>query len=87
MPPCDASAPEQLSAQIVQTLAPEARQALTLLAALAGAPLHVDHVAALTGRDDSAALLSELEQRGLVKSHSPRYSVTAPLSALRAQAA
>jgi len=77
------SAPEQLSAQLVQTLTPEARQALMLMAALGGAPLHVDHVAALTGSQDGAAMLADLERRGLAKSHSPRYSATAPLAALR----
>jgi hypothetical protein len=77
------SAPEQLSAQLIQTLTPEARQALVLMAALGGAPLHVDHVAALTGARDAAAMLADLEARGLAKSHSPRYSATAPLDALR----
>lgn len=70
------SAPAQLSAQMAETLTPEARQALMLIAALRGAPLHVDHVAALTGSPDAAALLADLEARGLTKSHSPRYSVT-----------
>lgn len=77
------SAPEQLSAQIVETLTPEARQALMLMAALGGAPLHTDHVAALTGSRDTAALLADLEERGLAKSHSPRYSVTDAVAALR----
>ena len=74
--PSLASAPAQLSAHVAQTLPPEARQALMLIAALGGAPLHVDHVAALTGSPDAAAILADLEERGLVKSHSPRYSVT-----------
>lgn len=77
------SAPEQLSAQIVETLTPEARQALMLMAALGGAPLHTDHVAALTGSRDTAALLADLEERGLAKSHSPRYSVTDAVAGLR----
>ena len=70
------SAPEQLSAHMADTLTPEARQALMLMAALGGAPLHVDHIAALTGSRDAAAMLADLEQRGLAKSHSPRYSLT-----------
>jgi hypothetical protein len=70
------SAPAQLNAQVAETLTPEARQALMLMAALAGAPLHVEHVAALTGAADGAALLADLEARGLAKSHSPRYSIT-----------
>ncbi|HEV2060458.1 MAG TPA: tetratricopeptide repeat protein, partial [Solirubrobacteraceae bacterium] len=77
------SAPEQLGAQIVETLTPEARQALMLMAALGGAPLHTDHVAAMTGSRDTAALLADLEERGLAKSHSPRYSVTDAIAALR----
>ncbi len=70
------SPPAQLSAQVAETLSPEARQALMLIATLGGAPLHVEHIAALTGARDGAALLADLEERGLAKSHSPRYSIS-----------
>ncbi len=58
-------------------VSPGDRELLTLAGTLGGVPLHVDHLAALTGQAGAAASLARLEDRGLAQSHSPRYSATA----------
>ncbi|HEV7806129.1 MAG TPA: AAA family ATPase [Solirubrobacteraceae bacterium] len=73
----------QLTAQLANALAEDHRRVLALLAASDGAPLHVDHVAAIAAVPDAAAILAELEDHGLAQSHSPRYSATAPIAALQ----
>jgi hypothetical protein len=77
-PPAD-----RLVALLVADLPEEERRVLSLLASLDGAPLHVDHVAALTAHADAAAILAHLEERRLAQSHGPRYSATAPSAALQ----
>lgn len=77
-----ASAPAQLTVGAAPELSLPAARVLSLLAALDGTPLHIEHVVAIAGVRDAAAVLAELEQRGLAQSHSPRYSATAPLDAL-----
>jgi hypothetical protein len=73
----------RLTSQAAAELPEAERRVLSLLAALDGAPLHIDHVAALTSRADAAAILADLEERRLAQSHSPRYSATAPIAALQ----
>jgi hypothetical protein len=77
-PPAD-----RLVALLVADLPEEERRVLSLLASLDGAPLHVDHVAALTAHADAAAILADLEERRLAQSHGPRYSATTPSAALQ----
>jgi AAA domain-containing protein len=73
---------DRLTAQIAASLPEGERRVLSLLAALDGTPLHVDHVAALTARADAPALLADLEERRLAQSHGLRYFATAPVAAL-----
>jgi hypothetical protein len=74
---------DRLTAQIAANLPAPERHVLSLLAALDGTPLHVDHIAALTSRADTPALLADLEERRLAQSHGPRYFATAPVAALQ----
>jgi len=74
---------DRLTAQLAAHLPESERRVLSLLAALDGAALHVDHVAALTAQADAAALLADLEERRLAQSHGLRYFATAPVAALR----
>jgi hypothetical protein len=57
------------------------RQVMAALAALGGAPVHTEHLAALTGLADVIPTLKALQHRGLVQAHSPRYSLTGGLDA------
>ncbi len=70
---------EALTAEVLNALQEPERQVLAALAALGGAPLPADHLAALTGLDDAAPVLEALLQRGLVQAHSPRYSLAGAL--------
>ena len=64
----------------VEALDAERKALVGLLAALAGAPVHVERAAEITGLANAAALLESLRQEaGLAEAHSPRYSLTAPL--------
>jgi hypothetical protein len=74
---------DRLTAQIAANLPEPERDVLSLLAALDGTPLHVDHIAALTSQADTPALLADLEERRLAQSHGPRYFATAPVAALQ----
>lgn len=74
---------DRLTAQIAANLPAPERDVLSLLAALDGTPLHVDHIAALTSQSDAPALLADLEERRLAQSHGPRYFATAPVTALQ----
>jgi hypothetical protein len=73
----------RLTAQIAANLPEPERDVLSLLAALDGTPLHVDHIAALTSQADTPALLADLEKRRLAQSHGHRYFATAPVAALQ----
>jgi hypothetical protein len=73
----------RLTAQIAANLPAAERRVLSLLAALEGTPLHVDHIAALTSQADAPTLLADLEERRLAQSHGPRYFATAPAAALQ----
>lgn len=56
------------------------RKVLAVLAVLDGAPVHIEHVAALTGLPDVAATLAKLLRWHLVQAHSPTYSLTGDLA-------
>jgi hypothetical protein len=71
---------EALTAEALNPLQEPERQVLAALAALSGAPLHADHLAALTGLTDALPALETLQRRGLVQAHSPRYSLVGTLS-------
>lgn len=77
-----ASAAHDLAAQVAAGLPQAERELLAATAALGGVPLHVEHLAEVTGQPGAAATLARLEERGLTQSHSPRYSATAPIAAL-----
>jgi hypothetical protein len=78
--PMQAPSPvDALTAEALNSLQEPERQVLGALAALGGAPLPADHLAALTGLDDAAPVLEALLQRGLVQAHSPRYSLAGAL--------
>lgn len=71
---------ESLAAQLLATLAAPERQIVALLAALGGAPLSLEHVAGLAGLPEPAPVLESLQQRHVIQSHSPRYSLTGVLA-------
>jgi hypothetical protein len=70
---------ETLVTQILESLTEPQRQVLGALAALGGAPVSAEHLAALTGLPNPEPLLESLQQDGLVQTHSPRYSLTGTL--------
>ena len=71
---------EEVTAQVLTPLPEPERRIVAALAAVGGASLHADHLAALTGLADVASALEALQQRGLVQAHSPRYSLTGSLA-------
>ena len=76
-----ARAPSQaLADQALEALPEPERRILAVLAALDGAPLSADHLAALAGLADAQAALERLQHFGLVQAHSPRYSLTGTLA-------
>lgn len=72
-------ADKALAGRIIASLSGPERQVMGLLAATNGAPLHEEHLIALTGRSDLASLLESLLERKLIQAHSPRYSLTGTL--------
>jgi hypothetical protein len=72
--------------QALDTLPPSARQLIAALAAMGGAPLHVDHLAAMTGLPDAAPALQTLSSLNLAQAHSPRYTLTGDLAQMAQQA-
>jgi len=70
---------ETLTAETLNALSGPERQVLMVLAALGGAPLYADHLAATTGLADAAPVLETLQRRGLVQAHSPSYSLAGAL--------
>ncbi len=70
---------EALAAQVLDTLPEPEGQVLAILAALGGAPLPADHLAALAGLPNVAPVLETLQRRGLVQAHSPCYSLAGTL--------
>ncbi len=70
-----ARAPQAIPEQLIGALPEPQLRLLAVLAALDGAPLNLENVAALTGLSDAGPLLEALLARGLVQAHSPRYSL------------
>jgi len=70
---------EALTAETLNALPKPERRVLAALAALGGAPLPAEHLAALTGLPSVAPVLEVLQGRGLVQAHSPRYSLAGAL--------
>jgi hypothetical protein len=70
---------EALTTEALDSLPKPERQVLAALAALGGAPLRAEHLAALTGLADAVPVLETLMRRGLVQAHSPRYSLAGAL--------
>jgi hypothetical protein len=71
---------EALGAADLRTLSPAERTVLSILAALDGAAIDPDHLAALTGLPDAPAILEHLQELGLAKTASPRFTLTEPAS-------
>jgi hypothetical protein len=70
---------EALTAQVLSSLSEPERRVVAALAALGGAPVHAEHVAALASLPDAMPILESLLQRGLVQAHSPRYTLAGGL--------
>ncbi|HEX2272645.1 MAG TPA: hypothetical protein VHG90_02095 [Acidimicrobiales bacterium] len=62
-------------------LGPEQLEVLGALAAVLGASLSAEHLAAVVGCEDIATVVEPLLRSGLVQSHSPRYSLREPRAA------
>jgi len=60
---------------LAASLSDTERAVLGPLAVAPEAPVPIERVRAASGVDDAAAVLARLERRGLVQSHSPRYSI------------
>ena len=70
------SAPEELAAVVVDSLTDDQRAIFELLTVLGGPTLPAEHLAELTGVENVTPVVESLMRLGLVKAHSPRYSVT-----------
>ena len=75
----------ELSKLLVATLSPQEEQVVKMLAALGNVPLPLEHMIDLTGLPQPERVLDGLEQRYLVQSHSPRYSLTGDLGSALSQ--
>jgi len=71
---------EAPATQVVLSLSEAEKRILTLLAAMNGVPLSVEHLVAVTGIADAASILESLRGRGLVQTHSPTYSLSGTLA-------
>jgi len=71
-PPSPAAA---LTKQALAVLSEPERRVAAALAALSGAPVHAEHVAALAGLPDATVALESLLRRALAQAHSPRYTL------------
>jgi hypothetical protein len=70
---------EALTAEMLNPLQEPERQILAVLAALDGAPLSTEHLAALMGLADVMPVLETLMRRGLLQAHLSRYSLAGGL--------
>ncbi|HEX7974896.1 MAG TPA: LysM peptidoglycan-binding domain-containing protein, partial [Anaerolineales bacterium] len=71
---------EKLAAQALASLSEPEKRILAAIAALEGAPLEAEHLPALSGLSDPAAVVNSLLARGLIQAHSPRYTLADNLS-------
>ncbi|HEX2043354.1 MAG TPA: choice-of-anchor D domain-containing protein [Acidimicrobiales bacterium] len=74
-PSADGAPVDALVDRLKARLGPEQLQVLAALTAVLGASLSAEHLAAVVGSDDIAAVVEPLLRSGLVQSHSPRYSL------------
>jgi Divergent InlB B-repeat domain len=72
---------EDLGRRQLDALSPDERRLVAGLDAVRPASLGVERLRELTGDDDAAARLADLERRGVVGSHSPHYSLAGHLGA------
>src|SRR5204862_8088660 len=75
-----ASATSPTGSAAIAALGPDERRALGLIAA-AAAPLGTDHIETILDLDDAGPVCARLEDAGLIRSASPRFVLTEPLSA------
>ncbi|MFP5317519.1 MAG: choice-of-anchor D domain-containing protein [Acidimicrobiia bacterium] len=78
----EGSASPELGQLLLEALDDDQRKVWEVLAALDGATLPADQLAAITGVADPQPALASLLALGLIQSHSPRYSVTVRTGAL-----
>ena len=71
---------QALTGPLLQGLTAQQQQILAALAALQGASLHVRHLSPVVGVADVTQEAEALRWRGLVKAHSPRYSLAGTLA-------
>lgn len=62
----------------IEHLTLQERAVLSSIAALEGAPIHLDHIAGATGIADPLPVVEGLERRHFVRSASPRYAIADP---------
>ncbi len=79
------SPPHALANRQLRALSEPQGYALAALAALKGAPLSAEHLAALTGLDDAQPVLDALLRRELLQTHSPSYSISGNLDDMLSQ--
>ena len=74
------SSTQDAARRAIESLDPDRRALVGLLAALHDAPVHVDRAAEITGLANAPELLESLRREtGLAEAHSPRYSLSVPL--------
>ena len=66
----------QILEGVLKQLSDEAKALLALLATFGNAPLPAEHIASILQNPHLAPLLKDLLNRGLIKAHSPSYSLT-----------
>jgi hypothetical protein len=72
----------EISRKVFDTQPVLEKQLLTFLAVMGDVSLHENDLAVLTNRPDSAQVLQALEDKYLVQSHSPRYTVNSDLAGI-----
>ncbi len=68
--------------QMFNALSEQEQQVLMMLAALGDAPVSAERLGEMVNLPNVTPLLQTLEQRGIVQTHSPSYSLTGDLAAL-----
>jgi len=79
------SPPHALANRQLRTLSEPQGHALAALAALKGAPLSAEHLAALIGLDDAQPVLDALLRQELIQTRSPSYSISGNLGDMLSQ--
>jgi hypothetical protein len=68
----------EMGTALAETLSKDERTVLSVLAALRGAAIHPEHLAAITGMVDAPDILERLRGLGLTKTASPRFALADP---------